>query len=213
MAKNKTDKAWMREHVTDRFVQQAQREGYRSRAAYKLAEICDRDRLISPGMTVVDLGSAPGGWSQIAAQRVGAKGNVIAVDVLDMAPIPRVTFIRGDFRDAETLAEVEKALGHTRVDLVVSDMAPNISGIGVADQARATHLADLALEFAVEYLKPGGHFLVKAFQGSGFVELRAQLRRHFRELLTRKPQASRGRSSEIYLLGKGLEQRAAAEGE
>jgi 23S rRNA (uridine2552-2'-O)-methyltransferase len=200
----------MREHVTDRFVQQAQREGYRSRAAYKLAQLCDRDRLISPGMTVVDLGSAPGGWSQVAAKRVGAKGRVIAVDVLDMAPIQGVTFIHGDFREPETLAAVEKALGDARADLVVSDMAPNISGIAIADQARATHLAELALAFAVEYLKPGGHFLVKAFQGSGFVELRGELRVHFRELLTRKPEASRGRSSEIYLLGKGLEPAPAA---
>jgi 23S rRNA (uridine2552-2'-O)-methyltransferase len=204
MARNKTDKAWMREHVTDPFVQKAKRHGMRSRAAYKLEEVCDRDRLIAPGMTVVDLGAAPGGWSQIAAARVGAKGRVIAVDVLEMAPIPGVTFIRGDFREADTLAEVEQALAGAQADLVVSDMSPNISGIGVSDQARAAHLAELALDFAVRWLKPGGNLLVKAFQGSGYVELRTALRAHFRELLTRKPEASRGRSSEIYLLGKGL---------
>ena len=194
----------MREHVTDHFVQQAKRDGLRSRAAYKLEELCDRDKLIVPGMTVVDLGSAPGGWSQIAAKRVGAKGRVIAVDVLEMAPIPGVTFIRGDFREAETLAAVERELSGSQADLVVSDMSPNISGIGVSDQARAAHLAELALDFAVRWLKPGGNLLVKAFQGSGYVELRTALRAHFRELLTRKPEASRGRSSEIYLLGKGL---------
>ena len=204
MARNKSDKAWMREHVTDHFVQQAKRDGLRSRAAYKLDELCDRDKLIAPGMTVVDLGSAPGGWSQIAAQRVGVKGRVIAVDVLEMTPLPGVTFIRGDFREPETLAALERELGGSPVDLVVSDMSPNISGIGVSDQARAAHLAELALDFAVRWLKPGGNLLVKAFQGSGYVELRTALRAHFRELLTRKPEASRGRSSEIYLLGKGL---------
>jgi 23S rRNA (uridine2552-2'-O)-methyltransferase len=213
MARNKTDKAWMREHVTDHFVQQAKREGMRSRAAYKLEELCARDRLIAPGMTVVDLGAAPGGWSQIAAQRVGAKGKVIAVDVLEMVPIHGVTFIRGDFREAETLCAVERELTGASVDLVVSDMSPNISGIGVSDQARAAHLAELALEFSVKWLKPGGNLLVKAFQGSGYSELRAALRERFRELLTRKPEASRGRSSEIYLLGKGLIKPSSAVGE
>jgi 23S rRNA (uridine2552-2'-O)-methyltransferase len=204
MARNKTSKAWMHEHVTDPFVQQAKRDGMRSRAAYKLEELSDRDRLILPGMTVVDLGSAPGGWSQVAAQRVGAKGRVIAVDVLDMAPIRGVTFIRGDFREAETLSAVENLLSGAAVDLVVSDMAPNISGIGVSDQARAAHLAELALDFAIQWLKPGGNLLLKAFQGSGYTELRAALQGHFRELLTRKPDASRARSTEIYLLAKGL---------
>ncbi len=202
----------MREHVTDHFVQQAKRDGLRSRAAYKLDELCDRDKLIAPGMTVVDLGSAPGGWSQIAVQRVGAKGRVIAVDVLEMTPLPGVTFIRGDFREPETLAALERELGGSQVDLVVSDMSPNISGIGVSDQARAAHLAELALEFAVQWLKPGGNLLVKAFQGSGYGELRTALKGHFRELLTRKPEASRGRSSEIYLLGKGLRQPLAVAG-
>jgi 23S rRNA (uridine2552-2'-O)-methyltransferase len=212
MARNKSDKAWMREHVTDHFVQQAKRDGLRSRAAYKLEELCDRDKLIVPGMTVVDLGSAPGGWSQIAVKRVGAKGRVIAVDVLEMAPIPGVTFIRGDFREAETLAAVERELAGSQVDLVVSDMSPNISGIGVSDQARAAHLAQLALEFALQWLRPEGNLLIKAFQGSGYGELRTALKRHFRELLTRKPEASRGRSSEIFLLGKGLSKPSAVAG-
>ena len=212
MVRNKSDKAWMREHVTDHFVQQAKRDGLRSRAAYKLDELCDRDKLIAPGMTVVDLGSAPGGWSQIAAQRVGVKGRVIAVDVLEMTPLPGVTFIRGDFREPETLAALERELGGSPVDLVVSDMSPNISGIGVSDQARAAHLAELALEFAVQWLKPGGNLLVKAFQGSGYGELRTALKGHFRELLTRKPEASRGRSSEIFLLGKGLRKPLAVAG-
>jgi 23S rRNA (uridine2552-2'-O)-methyltransferase len=203
----------MREHVTDHFVQQAKREGMRSRAAYKLEELCARDRLIVPGMTVVDLGAAPGGWSQIAAQRVGAKGKVIAVDVLEMMPIHGVTFIRGDFRETQTLEAVEQELTGISVDLVVSDMSPNLSGIGVSDQARAAHLAELALEFSVKWLKPGGNLLVKAFQGSGYSELRAALRERFRELLTRKPEASRGRSSEIYLLGKGLIKPPSAAGE
>jgi len=203
----------MREHVTDHFVQRAKRQGMRSRAAYKLAELCDRDHLIVPGMTVVDLGSAPGGWAQVAAQRVGAKGRVIAVDVLEMVPIQGVTFIHGDFGEPETLAAVDRELSGSPVDLVVSDMSPNISGIGVSDQARAAHLAELALEFAVQYLKPGGNLLVKAFQGSGYAELRATLRGRFRELLTRKPEASRGRSSEIYLLGKGLVKPPSAAGE
>jgi 23S rRNA (uridine2552-2'-O)-methyltransferase len=212
MARNKSDKAWMREHVTDHFVQQAKRDGLRSRAAYKLDELCVRDKLIVPGMTVVDLGSAPGGWSQIAAKRVGAKGRVIAVDVLEMAPIPGVTFIRGDFREAETLAAVERELAGSAADLVVSDMSPNISGIGMSDQARAAHLAELALEFAVQCLQPGGNLLIKAFQGSGYGDLRTALKVHFRELLTRKPEASRGRSSEIFLLGKGLRKPSAVAG-
>lgn len=203
----------MREHITDPFVQRAKQQGMRSRAAFKLEELCDRDRLIAAGMTVVDLGSAPGGWSQVAVQRVGAKGKVIAVDVLDMIPIPGVTFIRGDFRDEETLSEVEKQLAGQPVDLVLSDMSPNISGIGISDQARAGHLAELALDFAVKWLKPGGNLLLKAFQGSGYIELRAALKGHFGELVTRKPEASRSRSSEIYLLGKGLVRAASTRGE
>jgi 23S rRNA (uridine2552-2'-O)-methyltransferase len=204
MARTKTSKAWMHEHVTDRYVQQARQEGYRSRAAYKLMELAQQDRLIRPGMTIVDLGAAPGGWSQVASELTGPKGNVIAVDILDMPAVPGVTFIRGDFREDATLQALEEALAGQRVDLVVSDMAPNISGIGVVDQARAAHLAELALEFALKWLKPGGNLLVKTFQGEAYNELRGALRRHFRQVLTRKPGASRSRSSEIYLLAKDL---------
>jgi len=203
MAQNKTNKAWMHEHVTDFYVQQAKRAGFRSRAAYKLQQIAQQDRLIGPGMTVVDLGAAPGGWSQLAAQLVGPKGQVVAVDLLEMAPVPRVRFVQGDFREAATLAQLEALLNGAVVDLVVSDMAPNISGVKSTDQARAAHLAELALEFAVKWLKPGGNLLVKTFQGGSYDDLRQALRRHFEQVLTRKPQASRGRSSEMYLLAKG----------
>jgi 23S rRNA (uridine2552-2'-O)-methyltransferase len=204
MPRSKTSKAWMREHVNDVYVQRAKREGYRSRAAYKLQEIARQDRLIAPGMTVVDLGASPGGWSQVAAELVGPKGKVIAVDLLEMVPMRAVVFIQGDFREDETVARLEQELDGAVVDLVVSDMAPNISGINVSDQARVMHLAELALEFAAKYLKPGGNLLVKTFQGAGFQEFREAMRQHFRQVLTRKPQASRGRSSELYLLGKAL---------
>ena len=208
MARSKTSKAWLREHVSDPYVQRAKREGYRSRAAYKLQEIARNDRLIAPGMTVVDLGAAPGGWSQVAAERVGPKGKVIAVDLLEMPSLRTVVFIQGDFREEETVARMEAELHGALVDLVVSDMAPNMSGITVSDQARVVHLAELALDFAVKWLKPEGNFLVKTFQGVGFPELREAMRGCVRQVLTRKPQASRGRSSEIYLLGKGLSRRA-----
>ena len=208
MARSKTSKTWLREHASDPYVQRARREGYRSRAAYKLQEIARSDRLITPGMTVIDLGAAPGGWSQVAAERVGPKGRVIAVDLLEMPPLRAVVLIRGDFREAETVARMEAELRGTLVDLVVSDMAPNMSGITVSDQVRVVHLAELALDFAVKWLKPEGNLLVKTFQGAGFPELREGMRTHFRQVLTRKPQASRGRSSEIYLLGKGLRRQA-----
>jgi 23S rRNA (uridine2552-2'-O)-methyltransferase len=204
MARSKSSKAWLHEHVTDRYVRQAKQEGYRSRAAYKLQELARQDRLIRPGMTIVDLGAAPGGWSQVAAELAGPKARIVAVDILAMQPVPGVTFIQGDFREDATLRALEAALAGQQVDLVVSDMAPNISGIGMVDQARASHLAELALEFAVKSLKPGGYFLVKGFQGEAYNQLRAQLRQHFRQLLTRKPAASRSRSSEIYLLAKDL---------
>jgi len=208
MARSKTSKAWLREHVSDPYVQRARREGYRSRAAYKLQEIARADHLIAPGMTVVDLGAAPGGWSQVAAERVGPKGKVIALDLLEMPSLRTVIFIQGDFREAETVGRIEAELHGALVDLVLSDMAPNMSGISVSDQARVMHLAELALDFAVKWLKSEGNFLVKTFQGAGFPELREAMRGHFRQLLTRKPRASRGRSSEIYLLGKGLSRRA-----
>src|SRR5574340_1281069 len=204
MARTKTSKAWMREHVNDPYVKRAQSEGYRSRAAYKLAQIAERDKLLRPGMIVVDLGAAPGGWSQIAAQQVAPGGRVIAVDLLEMPALPGVTFIHGDFHDGATLAGLERLLAGRAVDLVLSDMAPNISGIASVDQARAMALAELALDFAVRHLKPQGNFLVKTFQGAGFEEFVKILRGRFGQVLIRKPEASRSRSSEVYLLAKGL---------
>lgn len=193
----------MREHVNDPWVQRAKREGYRSRASYKLMEIDERDHLIKPGMIVVDLGATPGGWSQVAAKKLAGNGRVIALDILEMQPLHNVTFIQGDFREQATLDELVKTLNGKPVDLVISDMAPNISGIGIADQARAMHLTELALDFAIEHLRPGGNFLVKVFQGDGFEAFVKSLRTAFQQMQTRKPEASRGRSSETYLLGKG----------
>lgn len=203
MKRAKTSKAWMKEHVNDFFVKQAKKEGYRSRAAYKLIEIAERDHLLGPGMTVVDLGAAPGSWSQVAAEKLGGKGKVIALDLLEIAPLPGVTFIQGDFREATILAELKKNLGKYPLDLVISDMSPNISGIGVSDQARSMHLAELALEFSMERLNSGGNFLVKVFQGPGFEQFLRTMRATFGRVVTRKPEASRGRSSETYLLGLG----------
>ena len=200
----KTSKAWMREHVTDQYVKRANAEGFRSRAAYKLQQIDAKDRLLKPGMTVVDLGAAPGGWSQVAAKAVGPTGRVVALDLLEMEQVAGVTVICGDFQEQATLERVEQALNGETVDLVLSDMAPNISGIASADQARAIGLAELALEFAVKHLKPQGNFLVKTFHGAGYDGLVNTLRRSFQQVITRKPDASRSRSSEVYLLGKGL---------
>ena len=203
MARTKTSKAWMHEHVTDPYVRRAKQEGYRSRAAYKLIEVLEKDKLVRPGMTVVDLGAAPGGWSQVLAPLVGTAGRVIALDVLEMEPIEGVAFIRGDFSETATLERLEKELAGRRIDLVISDMAPNISGVGLVDQARSIGLAELALEFARDRLKPGGSFLVKLFQGSGVDEFRNQLAEAFSTVVVRKPKASRDRSSELYLLAKG----------
>jgi 23S rRNA (uridine2552-2'-O)-methyltransferase len=202
--RSKTSKRWMQEHVTDPFVRQAQREGYRSRAAYKLQELARNDRLIRPGMLVVDLGAAPGGWAQVAAELAGPKGRVLAVDILEMSPIPGVEFIQGDFCEEQTLHRLEAALAGAKADLVLSDMAPNITGIAVVDQARAQHLAELALAFALKWLKPGGNLLVKAFHGEAYNAVRQRMRERFRQVLTRKPQASRSRSAETYLLGREL---------
>lgn len=204
MKRSKTSKQWMREHVTDPFVKRAKQEGFRSRAAYKLDEIDERDHLFKPGMLVVDLGAAPGGWSQLAAQKLGGRGKVIALDVLEMVGLSGVVFIQGDFREDKVLAQLTDALEGRRVDLVISDMAPNITGISLSDQARSMHLVELALDFAVGHLKPGGDFLVKVFQGEGFDAFLKAMRQNFRQVLNRKPDASRGRSSEVYLLGKGL---------
>lgn len=196
----------MREHVNDPYVQRAQKEGYRSRAAYKLLEIDKRDHLMKPGMVVIDLGAAPGGWSQVAAAKVGVTGKVIALDILPMTPISGVDFIQGDFREASVLAQLQEQLptkGSTvkQVRLVISDMAPNITGIAMTDQASAMYLAELALDLAVQQLQPGGAFLVKVFQGVGFEEYLKLIRQYFTKVVTRKPDASRDRSSELYLLG------------
>jgi 23S rRNA (uridine2552-2'-O)-methyltransferase len=200
MKPSKTSKQWMKEHVNDPYVQRAQKDGYRSRAAYKLLEIDERDHLLKSGMVIVDLGATPGGWSQVAA----AKGTkVIALDLLPLHPIPGVEFIQGDFREDSVLAQLEERLGGKRIGLVISDMAPNMSGIDSADQARAMHLAELALDFSVNHLQPGGAFLVKLFQGVGFEEYIKLVRSHFARVVTRKPKASRDRSSEQYLLGLG----------
>jgi 23S rRNA (uridine2552-2'-O)-methyltransferase len=204
MSRSKTSKAWMREHINDPFVQKAKAEGYRSRAAYKLLELDKRDRLLVPGQLLVDLGAAPGSWSQVAVARVGSKGRVVAVDLLPMAPLPGVHIIQGDFREQEVLDALMLALGGRKAGLVISDLAPNISGIGVSDQARSMYLCELALEFARQCLKPGGSLLVKVFQGAGFTEFLAGMRKSFLKVGSRKPEASRGRSSEMYLLGTGF---------
>lgn len=202
MKPSKTSKAWMQEHLNDEFVKRAQKDGYRARAAYKLLEIDDKDKLIKPGMTVVDLGSTPGSWSQVAVQRIKGQGRVIALDILDMHPIPGVDFICGDFREEEVLKKLESSLNGKLVDLVIADMAPNMSGVKDVDQAGATYLTELALDFCQQWLKPGGNFVVKVFIGSGFEEIVKQMRGQFEKVVTRKPKASRDRSSEVYLLGQ-----------
>jgi len=191
---------WMDEHVADEFVRKAQQEGWRSRAVYKLQEIQEKDRVIKPGMTVVDLGAAPGAWSQYAAKLVGPRGRVIALDLLPMDPLGDVEFIQGDFREEETLAALETALGDSRVGLVLSDLAPNISGVSSVDQPRAMYLAELALEFARSRLAPGGGLVIKVFQGEGSDALVAAARGLFETVRQRKPKASRDRSREFYLV-------------
>lgn len=204
MKRSRTSKAWMREHVTDPYVQMAQKDGYRSRAAYKLIEMDERDHLIKPGMVVVDLGAAPGGWTQVVAKKIGSSGVLVAFDILPMDPVHGAVFIQGDFREDAALAQLDEAVAGRAVDLVISDIAPNISGIGTADQARSMHLAELALEFAAQHLKPSGSFLVKVFQGEGFDEFVREMRQLFTQVVVRKPKASRNRSTEVYMLGKGL---------
>lgn len=197
----KTSKAWMKEHVNDAFVKQAKKEGYRSRAAFKLLEIAERDHILKAGITVVDLGAAPGSWSQVAIKKVGDKGKVIALDILEMIPLPGVIFIQDDFREENAIRQLEESLGEQQLDLVISDMAPNISGIAVSDQAKSMHLAELALDFATERLNYGGNFLVKVFQGRDFDPFLCNMRAAFKKVVIRKPKASRDRSNELYLLG------------
>ena len=199
-----SSKAWMQRHINDAYVQRAQREGYRSRSAYKLLEINERDKLLLPGKIVVDLGAVPGGWSQVAGARVGPRGKVFAIDLLPMEPVAGVTFVQADFREDEGLAALERALGGRKLDLVVSDLSPNLSGVEAADQARAIHLGELALEFARNWLQPGGDLVVKAFQGEGFAEFRRMLEAKFTKVYVRKPKASRDRSREVYIVAKGL---------
>ena len=207
MARSKSSSAWLKRHVNDPYVHRARAHGYRSRAAYKLIEIADREGFARPGDAAADLGAAPGGWAQALAERVGRSGRVVAVDLLEIAPIPGVTVVRGDFREETVLQRLEDALDGRKLDLVVSDMAPNLSGVRATDQARSVHLCELALAFAKDHLKPRGAFLVKVFQGSGYPEFLAAMRAVFIAVASRKPGASRGGSSEMYLLGKGLKPR------
>ena len=204
MKRKAKSRAWIREHVTDPYVQRAVASGYRSRAAYKLLEIDDRDQLLHRGQTVIDLGAAPGSWSQVIAERVRPGGRVIALEILPMDPIAGVVVVEGDFREQAVLASLERALEGEKADLVVSDMAPNLSGVAASDQARAVHLGELALEFAHMHLKPRGAFLVKVFQGAGYPGFLAEMRRCFGSVASRKPKASRGLSTEMFLLGRVL---------
>ncbi|MGB7650730.1 MAG: 23S rRNA (uridine(2552)-2'-O)-methyltransferase RlmE [Gallionella sp.] len=203
MQPSKTSKQWMREHVNDPYVQMAQKDGYRSRAAYKLLEINAKDKLLKPNMVVVDLGATPGGWSQVAAREIGRGGKVIALDLLPLDPLSGVDFIQGDFREDAVLKQLQDCLAGRQVALVISDMAPNMSGVLNADLARALYLAELAMEFAYEQLQADGYFLVKVFQGAGFEDYLKLMRSRFSKVVTRKPKASRDRSSELYLLATG----------
>jgi len=202
VARSKSSGRWLRRHFDDAYVRQAQQAGYRSRAVYKLLEINERDHILRPGMNIIDLGAAPGGWSQAAAKIVGTRGKVIALDILPMDPLPGVWVLQGDFREEVAMAELLKIVGEQQVDLVMSDMAPNISGVKAVDQPRAMYLAELALDLARKVLSPGGTLLVKAFQGEGIDEFRRELQRCFRTVITRKPKASRPASREVYMLAK-----------
>jgi 23S rRNA (uridine2552-2'-O)-methyltransferase len=219
MAKNRFNHSWLHDHINDPYVKMAQREGYRARAAYKLKEIDEQDKLIKPGQVVVDLGSTPGSWSQYVRNKLAASprvadglnagnidGAIIALDLLPMEPIADVTFIQGDFRDEEVGRHLEETVGARQVDLVLSDMAPNLSGVALADAARMDHLCDLALEFAQLHLKPEGALLVKCFHGSGYSQIVEKFKRQFRTVASRKPKASRDKSSETFILGRNLKQ-------
>ncbi|MGA0019870.1 MAG: 23S rRNA (uridine(2552)-2'-O)-methyltransferase RlmE [Steroidobacteraceae bacterium] len=202
MARSKSSGSWLRRHVTDPYVQLAQKEGYRSRSAYKLIELNEKDRLLRPGMWVMDLGSAPGGWSQVAARAVGAKGRVLATDILAMDPIAKVDFIQGDFTSDEVVEKIMAWLGDEKFDVIVSDIAPNLSGIDVADQARSIYFLELALDTVRLALKPGASFIAKMFQGQGSDEYIKELRKSFQKVSIRKPKASRPESREVYIVSK-----------
>ncbi len=204
MARSKSSKAWLREHHGDEYVQRSRDEGYRSRATYKLAEIQQKDRLLRRGQTVLDLGAAPGGWSEFAAREVGDSGRVLALDLLPMPAIAGVDFLQGDFSETDTYERLIAMLGESRADLVLSDMAPNMSGVASVDQPRSMQLAELALDLATEFLAEDGAFVVKLFQGEDFDALLARLKREFRSVKLRKPDASRSRSKEIYAVCRGL---------
>jgi 23S rRNA (uridine2552-2'-O)-methyltransferase len=204
VARSKSSGSWLKEHFSDPYVKKAQEEGWRSRAAYKLAEIDRKDGLLKAGMRIVDLGAAPGGWSQYAAQKLQGRGQVVALDILPMDALLDVTVLQADFREAEALEQLHEVLRGEPVDLVLSDMAPNMSGQDSTDQARAMYLAELALDFVDEVLRPGGAFLTKVFQGVGFDDYLRAMRDRFDRVASRKPDASRARSREIYLLGQGF---------
>ncbi len=207
MARSKSSKGWLQEHFKDEFVQRSWRDGYRSRATYKLIEIQERDKIIKPGQVVVDLGAAPGGWSQYAADIIGDRGKVVGLDILPMDPLENVSFIQGDFREESVLAQLTDAIKEYRgIDLVISDIAPNTSGVKAIDQPRSMYLVELAYDFAIHNLKTNGDFLCKVFQGTGFDELLQMARRDFKRVVIRKPKASRARSVETYLLARGLKQ-------
>lgn len=204
MARSKTSQRWLKEHFDDPYVKMAQKDGYRSRASYKLLEIQEKDRILRPGMTVVDLGAAPGGWSQVTSRVIGDRGRLIASDILPMDSIADVTFIQGDFTEDAVFEQILQAIGDHPVDLVISDMAPNMSGVKAADQPRAMFLCELALDLAGRVLRPGGDFLIKIFQGEGFDLYLQEVRRRFDRVLMRKPLSSRDRSREQYLLARGF---------
>lgn len=209
MAKSKSSKGWLKEHFNDEYVRRSQQDGYRSRAIYKLIEIDEKDRLVKPGMTVIDLGAAPGGWSEYCVKKLGKNGTMVALDILPMEPIDGVTIIEGDFREDAVFEELMAVMasddiGGGKADLVISDMAPNISGMGSVDMPRAYYLCELALDFARQVLKPGGGLLVKLFQGEGFEAYNKELKSSFSRVVMRKPKASRARSREIYALATGF---------
>ena len=213
MPRSKSSSRWLREHFDDVYVKKAQAEGYRSRAVFKLDELIERDRLLKPGMRIVDLGAAPGGWSQLVRERLGDTGSVVALDILPMQGLAGVEFIQGDFREPEVLSALEAQLNGQKLDLVLSDMAPNMSGVALADQIRAMDLAELALQFSQDWLKPGGSLLIKVFQGTGFDDYLRNLRASFTRVTMRKPKASRARSRETYALAVGFRPPSGSSGE